>query len=62
MVDSIDTIFNKAKQGRVLFQDRNALSPEFIPDHLPFRETQIASVAEVLAPALHGSKPEITQC
>ena len=57
MVDSIDTIFNKAKQGRVLFQDRNALSPEFIPDHLPFREVQIANVAEVLAPALHGSKP-----
>src|ERR1700686_3713649 len=55
--DGIDAIFTKAKQGRALFQDRNALSPEFIPDHLPFREAQIANVAEVLAPALHGSKP-----
>jgi cell division control protein 6 len=57
MDDGIDAIFRKAKQGIALFQDRNALSPEFIPDRLPFREAQIANVAEVLAPALHGSKP-----
>lgn len=55
--DSIDEIFQKAKQGRVLFQNREALSPEFIPDQLPFREGQIRQVAQILAPALHGSKP-----
>lgn len=57
MADAVDAIFNKTKQGRVLFQDRKALSTEFVPDHLPFRETQIASVAQILAPALLGSKP-----
>jgi cell division control protein 6 len=55
--DTIESIFKKAKQGRILFMDRNALSPEYVPDRLPFRETQITSVAEILAPMLHGSKP-----
>jgi len=57
MDDGIDAIFNKAKQGRALFQNRSALSTEFVPDHLPFRDDQIENVAQVLAPALLGSKP-----
>src|SRR2546427_12516241 len=57
MPDDIDSIFRRAKQGRALFLDRRALSPEYVPNHLPFREKQIAQVAEVLAPALHNSKP-----
>lgn len=57
MSNSIDDIFRKAKQGKPLFQDRKALTPEFIPRSLPFREKQIAEIAEVLSPALHFSKP-----
>lgn len=57
MPDSIDEIFEKAKHGRALFQNRDALSPDFVPDKLPFREGQIRLVAQILAPALHGSKP-----
>jgi cell division control protein 6 len=57
MPDSIDEIFRKAKEGRALFRNRDALSPEYIPDELPFREGQIRQVAQILAPALHGSKP-----
>ena len=57
MPDSIDEIFQKAKQGRALFQNRDALQPEYVPDKLPFRESQIKQVAQILAPALHGSKP-----
>jgi archaeal cell division control protein 6 len=57
MADAIDAIFNKTKQGRALFQDRNALSTEYVPDRLPFREAQTENVAQVLAPALLGSKP-----
>ena len=57
MADAIDAIFSKTKKGRALFQDRNALSTEFVPDRLPFRETQTENVAHVLAPALLGSKP-----
>jgi len=57
MDDAIDTIFNKTKKGKALFQDRSALSTEFVPDSLPFRETQTSNIAQVLAPALLGSKP-----
>jgi cell division control protein 6 len=57
MADAVDAIFSKTKKGKALFQNRNALSTEFIPDHLPFRELQTENVAQVLAPALLGSKP-----
>ncbi|MDG6920385.1 MAG: AAA family ATPase [Nitrososphaerota archaeon] len=57
MSDSVDAIFNKTKKGKALFQNRNALSTEFVPDHLPFRESQTENVAQVLSPALLGSKP-----
>lgn len=57
MPDAVDEIFQRAKQGRALFQNRDALSPEYVPDKLPFRESQTKQVAQILAPALHGSKP-----
>ena len=57
MRDSLDEIFERAKHGRALFQNRDALSPDYIPDNLPFRENQMRQVAQILAPALHGSKP-----
>ena len=57
MADAVDAIFTKTKKGRALFQNREVLSTEFVPEHLPFRESQTASVAQVLAPALLGSKP-----
>lgn len=57
MPDSIDEIFQRAREGRALFHNHDALSPEYVPDKLPFRENQIRQVAQILAPALHGSKP-----
>ena len=57
LADSMDDIFARAKQGRALFLNREVLSPEHIPEKLPFRESQIRQVAQILAPALHGSKP-----
>lgn len=57
MQDSIDEIFKRARQGRALFLSRDVLSTEYLPDKLPFRENQIKQVAQILAPALHGSKP-----
>ena len=53
----IDEIFRRAKEGRALFINRNALNPDYIPQKLPFRDDQIKSVAQVLAPILHGTKP-----
>lgn len=57
MPDSVDEIFRRAREGRALFRNRSALSPEYVPERLPFRENQIGLVAQILAPALHGSKP-----
>jgi cell division control protein 6 len=54
---AIDEIFRRAKEGKALFLDRNALNPEYVPEKLPFRDGQIKAVAQVLAPVLHGSKP-----
>jgi archaeal cell division control protein 6 len=55
--ESIDDIFKKAKEGRALFRNRDALSTEYVPENLPFRESQTRQVAQILSPALHGSKP-----
>ncbi len=57
MPDIVDSIFRKAKGGKALFAKREALMPEYVPDHLLFRDQQIRTVAQVLAPTLHGSKP-----
>jgi cell division control protein 6 len=57
MSDEVQNIFRRAKQGKVLFKNKEVLSPDYVPERLPFRENQIRQVAEVLAPILHGSKP-----
>ena len=53
----VEEIFRRAKEGKALFTNRSVLSPEYVPDQLPFRDVQIKAVAEVLATVLHGSKP-----
>jgi len=37
--------------------NREALSPDYIPGRLPFRDAQTKAVAQILAPILRGSKP-----
>src|SRR5487761_1116728 len=51
--DTLDNIFSKALQGKTLFKNHKALQSDFVPDHLPFRNTQLSSIAQIL----HGSKP-----
>jgi len=53
----IDEIFRRAKESRPLFVNRDALSPNYVPTHLPFRDAQTRAVAQILAPILRGSKP-----
>ncbi|HXW36718.1 MAG TPA: orc1/cdc6 family replication initiation protein [Nitrososphaerales archaeon] len=55
--DDLERIFQRAKQGKALFKDREVLTPDYIPARLPFRDAQSSAIAEVLAPVLHGSKP-----
>ena len=57
MSAGIDEIFRRAKEGRPLFASREALSPEYSPTRLPFRDPQTKAVAQILAPILRGSKP-----
>jgi len=53
----IDEIFRRAKESRPLFVNRDALSPNYVPTRLPFRDAQTRAVAQILAPILRGSKP-----
>jgi len=55
--DGIDEIFRRAKEGKPLFINRDALSPDYVPARLPFRDSQTNQVAQILAPILRGSKP-----
>ena len=57
MSEGIDEIFRRAKEGVPLFVNREALSPNYVPGHLPFRDPQTKAVAQILAPILRGSKP-----
>ncbi len=40
-----------------LFRDRDVLFPDFIPDTLPFRQTEIERIMRWVSPALKGEKP-----
>src|SRR5208283_3529541 len=55
--DPLDSIFQKALASPKLFRNHDALRSDYVPEHLPFRAQQIASIGEVLAPLLHSSKP-----
>lgn len=55
--DSLETIFQKALSAPKLFRNHEALRSDYVPDHLLFRDDQITSVAQVLSPLLHSSKP-----
>ena len=53
----LDSIFNKALSGSMLFTNRQALRTEFIPENLPYRDEQITSIGQILSPILQESKP-----
>jgi archaeal cell division control protein 6 len=55
--DRLEAIFQKALSSPKLFRNHDALRSDYVPDHLPFRDDQITSVAQVLSPLLHSSKP-----
>jgi len=53
----LDSIFNKALSGSMLFTNRQALRTDFIPENLPYREEQIITIGQILSPILQESKP-----
>ncbi len=54
----IEEIFNEALTRKSVFKNRDALSPHYVPDNLPYREKQIQELSKTLAPILSGRKPE----
>ena len=50
---SFDEILSKP----TVFLDRDALSPNYIPEILPFREKEIEKIMKVISPALNDQQP-----
>ena len=55
--DALEAIFEKALSAPKLFSNHDALRSDYVPEHLPFRDEQITSVAQVLSALLHSSRP-----
>ena len=53
---SLDDILNRVVSSRI-FKCRNILRPDYVPDELPHRETQILRLGSILAPILKGERP-----
>ncbi|RLE49472.1 MAG: cell division control protein Cdc6 [Candidatus Methanomethylicota archaeon] len=53
---SLDELFSRVLRARI-FQNREILRPDYIPDSLPHRERQVFKLASVLAPAIKGARP-----
>ncbi|MFH0955009.1 MAG: AAA family ATPase [Candidatus Micrarchaeota archaeon] len=45
------------KDQKTVFLDKNAISPHFVPSHLPFRENQLNEISQIFSVALSGKKP-----
>lgn len=56
IMESIDSVFLSVLRSNI-FKNRDALSPDYIPEVLPHREDQIKQLGGILAHALKGSKP-----
>jgi len=55
-LDIVRDVFSSALKPRI-FRDREKLLPDYVPEFLPHRESEIKRVASILAPALRGEKP-----
>jgi cell division control protein 6 len=53
----MQNVFEEELQRSTIFQDRNVLSPHYVPDHLPHREQEITRIMKTLAPALSQKRP-----
>ena len=55
--ESKSNIFDSLSHDERIFKNREALSSTYIPKHFPHREEEIGNVANILKPALNGSRP-----
>jgi len=54
----LDNIFEKEFARETIFLDRNLISPHYTPKVLPFRETYIEKISNILSQTLHGKKTD----
>ncbi len=52
----MEDIFEKELMKETIFQDRNVLSPHYIPETLPHREKEVERIMKNLAPLLSGKR------
>ena len=54
--DKIEDIFESAFKGSKIFKNKNVLFHDYIPDNLPFRESQINRLAKIFSSLIRGEK------
>ena len=59
---NIDQFYKKYLKGPIIFKNRNALEPSYIPDELPHRDKEIEDIAGKTACALRGDTPPNILC
>ena len=59
---NIDQFYKKYLKGPIIFKNRNALEPSYIPDELPHRDKEIEEIAGKTACALRGDTPPNILC
>ncbi len=53
----IDDIFEAELQQRKIFKNTFILSPHYVPEELPHRESEIRDITKIIAPVLRNEKP-----
>jgi cell division control protein 6 len=53
----IDNIFEKAASGKSLVKNRQALTIDYVPEKLPFRDEEAKTLAQVLSTVFKGARP-----
>jgi cell division control protein 6 len=53
----IDNIFTKAASGTSLVKNRQALTIDYVPEKLPFRDEETKALAQVLSTIFKGARP-----
>ncbi|UCG45204.1 MAG: ORC1-type DNA replication protein [Candidatus Bathyarchaeota archaeon] len=54
--DLLDQVFERFLSGNSIFQDREVLRHDYVPDILPHREKQIQCIGQICAPVLRGAR------
>lgn len=57
MSSDIDNIFTNAANGKSLVKNRQALTIDYVPERLPFRDEETKALAQVLSTIFRGARP-----